>query len=231
MKKILLLALLFVSMLPTYAQTSIGIIGGYNRTEVHFSNSYSVGYLDKSSASLWRAGLIADHHLWKKIYLQPQLLLNAKGENSKAFDDTRPGYVYFNESISRLLYLELQSNFIFKQQWGKGSFFAGAGPYIGRGIKGRDYDKGYVIIDNQKSDFDTKTDIIFSSKQGEENKAAYQKPYDAGLSFQAGYELQNGLFFNAVYSLGLSNLGYDSEVKVKNNYFGLSVGYFFKKFN
>jgi hypothetical protein len=233
MKKFLLLALLSVSMLPTYAQTSVGLIGGYNLVSIYprnFEDQYPNSKY--SFRSGWRAGLITDHRLSKKLYLQPQLLLNSKGRDYKVpYTQELPQEL---SSSIQLLYLELQANMVFKQQWGSGKFFVGAGPYIGRGIGGSEKRKGYVEINGAKTYFDAKYKAKFVNNRPipEDERFAYFEPNDVGLNFQTGYELKNGLFFNAVYSLGFTNLYHSpADPNPKHTYFGLSVGYFFKKFS
>lgn len=52
---------------------------------------------------------------------------------------------------------------------------------------------------------------------------------DFGLNIGAGYQLENGLLFNARYCYGLSNIVKDAgDEWYKNNVFQFSVGY---KFN
>jgi len=235
MKKLLVLTLLAAGMLPAYAQTSIGIIAGYNLNNQHIPH-LETAYTDlnkKSSTLSWRAGVITEHHLAGKFFLQPQLILNNKGANYIA---TNPVNDYHAETKRRMLYLELQANALFKQPVGKGSFFAGAGPYIGRGIEGRDKTKGSQRAPNL-FEFDAyyvikyKSKIPTSEPNYSEAGVAYAKPIDAGVNFQVGYEFRKGLFFNAVYSLGLANIGYSKEYPVRNRYFGLSVGYYLKRFS
>ncbi|PSL30914.1 outer membrane beta-barrel protein [Chitinophaga ginsengisoli] len=231
MKKLLLLALLAISMLPVYSQTSVGVIAGYNAGSRHPQYQSPVGISDYSPLSTWRAGLVADHHLWKKFYLQPQLLLNNKGEKEH-YTDLRP-VDYTNKTSTRLLSLELQANFIFKQEWGKGKFFVGAGPYLGRGISGKCKYKGYNGVTGERFYFDGSYPVKYKRKvETPDPTVLYQKPYDAGINFQAGYELKNGLFFNAVYSRGLNYQGYNTDGnRSKSTYWGVSVGYLLKKFS
>ena len=52
---------------------------------------------------------------------------------------------------------------------------------------------------------------------------------DLGLNFGLGYKLDNGLNFGMRYNVGVSNVSdEDSDFKVRNGVFQLSVGYFFK---
>lgn len=229
MRKIVLLALLTISMLPVYSQTSVGVIGGYNLSSfLPKRNLESYGY-DVTSRSGWRAGLIADRHLWSKFYLQPQFLLNRKGYNYSFNNEASGSY---SKTERQFLYLELQANLLFKQQIGKGRLFVGAGHYIGRGVAGKERATGYMILDGKQVDYIFHYDIKYRSKEPDNNSAMekYVKPYDLGLNFLAGYELKNGLFFNATYSRGLTELGYFNG-SGGNTYLGITVGYFLKRFS
>lgn len=232
MKKLLLLSLLTIGIIPAFAQTSIGVIAGYNQAWRYPKNSQVAGSQDYSFKPRWRAGLVTDHHLWKKLYLQPQLLLNTKGFHGRSASIGDPGaFNYANERDLRVLYLELQANFLFKEQLGNGKLFLGAGPYLARGITGRSKAKGFSELGGERTDYDMQAPVKFSNDVVYNTPNVYEKPYDAGLNFLAGYELKNGFLFNVVYSRGLSNLYYRNEDKSKNTYFGISVGYFFKKFS
>lgn len=232
MKRLLLLSLLAIGIVPAFAQTSVGVIGGYNLSSI-LPKSSLYGY-DVTSRSGWRAGLIADRHLWGKFYLQPQLALNKKGYNY-AFYNSETGTS--GKTERQLLYLELQANMLFKQQIRGGKLFAGAGAYIGRGIDGNERAKALYDIDGRPVKNTTYWVVKYRSEEPEDNpdnrinNVRYVKPYDVGLNFQAGYELKNGLFFNATYSMGLSSLGYWGGWNGKNTYWGLTVGYFLKKFS
>ncbi|SHM77246.1 outer membrane beta-barrel protein [Chitinophaga sp. CF418] len=232
MKKFVLLALLVISILPVYSQTYVGVIAGYNAATRYPRPNSSPGTTDYSIKSAWRAGLIADHHLWRKFYLQPQLLLNNKGEKYK-YNGEISGITYATRGNTRLMFLELQANFIFKQQWGNGNFFAGAGPYLGRGINGKHKYEFYRFSTPETYASWSTSPVRYRRKADANNPIVYyQKPYDAGVSFQVGYEFKNGLFFNAVYSRGLTYQGYNpTGDKPKNAYWGVSMGYFLKKFS
>jgi hypothetical protein len=55
----------------------------------------------------------------------------------------------------------------------------------------------------------------------------YIKGTDFAFNVGAGYKLDGGLFFNARYSLGISNISEDDNSDAKNGVFQFSVGYFF----
>jgi hypothetical protein len=230
MKKIILLALLAIGVAPAYAQTSVGVIGGYNLSSIT-PKFYDY---DITSRSGWRAGLIADRHLWSKFYLQPQLILNKKGYNYAFYN---PESDISGKAKRQLLYLELQANMLFKQQLRGGKLFAGAGAYLGRGIDGSEKEENRYQINGSPVKSTTHYVVKYRNEEPEYNPGSgannirYVKPYDVGLNFVAGYELKNGLFFNATYSIGVNSLGYWGGWNSRNTYWGLSIGYFLKKFS
>lgn len=234
MKKIILLILLIIGIAPAFAQTSVGIIGGYNLNSVYPKSKQEVLGNKISSRSGWHAGLVADKRLWKKFYLQPQLLLNEKGYNATYTLNDAPTYPS-GKYKTRLLYLELQTNLLFKQQIGNGKLLIGGGPYIARGISG--VEKVYRQYYDQNGALQRYTSynvIKYKNKQPDiytYGNIHHMKPYDAGLNFLAGYELKNGLFFNVIYSMELNNRWYTKEFESKNTYFGITAGYFLKKFS
>ncbi|MCF6402839.1 PorT family protein [Chitinophaga filiformis] len=233
MKKIILLALLAIGITPSFGQTSVGIIGGYNLNSIYPKSNHEVLGYKVSSRSGWRAGLVADKRLWKKFYLQPQLLLNEKGYNRPFTTNVAPAYAT-GEFKTRLLYLELQANLLFKQQIGKSKLFVGAGPYIARGIGGletwdiQSYDQNGVLQSSTNY-----SAIVYRNKKPDYSygNVVHVKPYDVGFNFLAGYELKNGLFFNVTYGRELNNRGYTRGFESKNTYFGLTAGYFLKRFS
>ena len=50
---------------------------------------------------------------------------------------------------------------------------------------------------------------------------------DFGFGLGIGYTLNNGLFFNARYNLGLSDISTMNGITTKNRFVQLSIGYFF----
>lgn len=227
MKKIILLAWLAIGIAPAFAQTSVGVIGGYNLSSV---TPKLYGY-NVTPRSGWRAGLIADRRLWSKFYLQPQLVLNKKGYN---FDFYNSETGTSGKTERQLLYAELQANMLFKQQLRGGKLFAGSGAYIGHGINGSETTKAHYELNGSFVTTTTHYDVKYRRNEPEYSGVTtvrYVNPYDAGLTFLAGYELKNGLLFNVTYSVGVTSLGHWGGWNSTNAYWGLSVGYFFKRFS
>ncbi len=53
------------------------------------------------------------------------------------------------------------------------------------------------------------------------------KTLDVGFNLGVGYKLNNGLFFNARYNLGVTNISNVEGVTTENRFVQLTIGYFF----
>ncbi|MCR8558757.1 outer membrane beta-barrel protein [Mucilaginibacter sp. BJC16-A38] len=118
---------------------------------------------------------------------------------------------------TKLNYLEVPVNFIYKVPAGVGKMFFGAGPYIGYGLSGNasvtSNVDGQTATQNQ--------DVKFGNGDGE------IKNPDFGFNVLAGYELPMGVILNAGYGQSFAGSS-NTSGKVKNQGFQFSVGYFFR---
>lgn len=144
------------------------------------------------------AGIMIDKAIGKKLYFQPAINFVQKGFNSKYSSDAK---VTFN-------YIELPLNFVYRAKKESG-FFIGGGPSIGMGINGTSVYEG----EKEKIDF---------GGEGNGNR------FEIEANAIAGFRFANKIQVAASYNLGLTNLMDDSSVKMKNNYFALRVGYYFR---
>jgi hypothetical protein len=200
-------SMILLSSLVSQAQTSVGFTAGASLANVKITAS-GISASPKMKTGI-TAGLILDAPFSANFHFQPAINLVQKGY--KANDDT--GKETFN-----LNYLELPLNFVYYSD----GFFAGAGPSFSYGISGRDKIK--YSDDSTPDDNET---VHFGSHEDE------VKPFDFGANFTAGYKTSSGFLITVNYTLGLSNIGNtDSEglfgdVKIKNNCFGIKIGYMF----
>jgi len=239
MKKIVLLVLLSLGVSSGYAQINFGILAGLNNAIQR--GSHGVPPNTKYSL-LWHAGVVADVPLGGRFYLQPQLLASVKGRRYDAHNLDSNVYIFISDASekTRMVYLEIPVNIIYKHPLGPGKLIAGGGPYVAYSLGGKSssiltYRRGEQVFSESTIKFKNET----RPNDEELSKYTYYKPLDAGLNFIAGYELNNGLCFNVNYSLGLMNIEPSDGVLPdgtnishgtrKNSYFGLSVGYFLRK--
>jgi len=238
MKTILLSALLTIIALPVCAQLSIGITGGYSHatqrisgrtfSNAEYNSPNPAIFADAKYTPQWHGGIIADLGLIKGLHLQPQVLISSKGmkEEEKRTNEHWVEGTY----KTRLIYLEIPLNIVYKIRVGPGKIAFGAGPYFAFPLSGTYKDKGTIINPDGQvvGGFTTEQNIQFDDYAGNGYMGKFYKNSDAGVNVIAGYEFKNGLLFNINYSLGLTDVyPKDPEVR-KNAYFGISAGYQFR---
>lgn len=146
-------------------------------------------------------GLMLDNAIAENIAFQTGINFVSKGYKDKVDD--------YTETIS-LSYLEVPLNFMYRQSEQKG-FFVGAGPSLAIGINGRwknDEEKGDLKFGGDDADY-TRMDV--------------------GANVIAGYLFEK-IQVAVNYNRGITNNipeGNDIDVKLRNHYFGVRIGYFF----
>ncbi|MDP9077878.1 MAG: PorT family protein [Bacteroidota bacterium] len=221
MKKIFLLAGLLIAFSGAFAQTiTYGIKGGLNLTQVPVqSTTFGVSSSsDKYLAGFHIGGLVDIG--FESFSIQPGIFYTTKGGNTDANIDIDFGGQQFTGTAkvkTKLNYLEVPVNFIYKVPAGDGKVFFGAGPYIGYGLSGNasvtSNVNGQTATQNQ--------DVKFGNGDGE------IKNPDFGFNILAGYELPMGVTLNAGYGQSFAGSS-NTSGKVKNQGFQFSVGYFFR---
>jgi hypothetical protein len=212
MKKIVVLFFCLGITSCSFAQFAIGVKGGANFANVQAR--YLGQKVSTNAVTRFHVGAILDASINDYISVQPELLFGLKGGEGN----------YLGQNIiitDKTSYIELPVSLVGKVELGPGKIFAGAGGYVSALLSGKRTTDTNVLIGR----------IVTTNalKIGNENGDEY-KPLDFGLNFKTGYELENGFFLSASYSLGLSNVqpNGDDNNYLKNSYIGLSAGYFFK---
>ncbi|MFZ0282461.1 MAG: outer membrane beta-barrel protein, partial [Bacteroidales bacterium] len=163
----------------------------------------------------YHAGLNAVIPVGPDLFFQPGVLYSTKGAKQEILANTT--------RTTKLSYIEMPLNFLFRPQLGDGHILLGAGPYIALGIAGvqRDY------LDNILSN---KLTVKF--KNSTDTDYAYYKPLDFGGNIFFGYEFYSGIFCQINAQMGLYEINPDFELSddktsKKNIGFGFSAGYRF----
>jgi hypothetical protein len=136
-----------------------------------------------------------------EFYFQPGLMFAVKGAKNTTG-------IFGAESTdeTRINYIELPLNLVYKGALGNGFIMIGIGPYLAYGISGKQ------IIDGSSFPFERGTDY---------------DAFDAGGNIFAGYETAGGLFLQLDTQLGMVNINTEDQPTIKNTGFGLSLGYRF----
>lgn len=194
----------------TNAQTTFGIRGGVNLFNLN-GEAGNGNDLDNKLKVGFNAGVNAEIPVGDGFYLQPGLLFSQKGAKSNDGD-----------TKINLSYVEVPVNFLYKPDLGTGKMLLGFGPYFGVAAGGS------IKNDNLDEDID----IEFTNDASIGQAAYSMKRFDAGGNLLVGYEFANKLSFQLNAQLGMLNLapkveGNDTDTKIKNTGFGLSLGYRF----
>ncbi|MRG43508.1 outer membrane beta-barrel protein [Chitinophaga sp. SYP-B3965] len=238
MKTTLLSVLITIAALPVCAQLSIGVTGGYSHATQRISDRTFAAqdfaspnpstFAKTKYTPQWHGGVMADLRLFKGLYIQPQVLISSKGVK----EEEERSYQHWVDGTykTRLIYLEIPLNIVYKFRLGPGKLAVGAGPYFAFPLSGTYKDEGTITDPNHqpvggfKNDLNIQfDDFVVSTAQGK-----YYKNSDAGINFIAGYEFKKGLLFNINYSLGLTNVYPKGPEQRKNAYIGVSAGYMFR---
>ncbi|MFZ4547032.1 MAG: outer membrane beta-barrel protein [Bacteroidales bacterium] len=198
-------------------KTSFGLIGGINFQNLTGKDASG----DKLANDLilgYHAGVNIQIPLAPQFYFQPGLLFSTKGAKNSYSSIT---------STTKLSYIEMPLNLVYKAMLGNGYFMLGFGPYIGYGIGGKVTTKG--------GDLELETDVEFKNvvETSDPLLTTYYKAFDVGGNIFAGYQMANGIFGQFNTQLGLIAINPEDkrvtsdDSSVKNTGFGVSVGFRF----
>jgi len=193
---------------------SFAILGGINLQNLN-GKDIDGDKLENDMILGYHAGVNIQIPVAPQFFFQPGLLFTTKGAKNT------------DGSSTKLSYVELPLNVVYKALVGKGKFMLGFGPYI-----------GYAIGGKVKPESGSATDIEFKNvvETGDPTSVPYLKALDAGGNIFAGYELASGIFLHLNTQLGMLKINpednrtvpvYSEKSSLKNTGFGLSIGYRF----
>ncbi|MFN2379320.1 MAG: porin family protein [Bacteroidales bacterium] len=215
--------ILFLSASSAMAQstgngkTSFGILGGVN-FQTLTGTDHSGDELDNDLLIGYHAGFNIQIPIAPEFYFQPGVLYSLKGAKNISGSIT---------SSTKVAYVELPLNLVYKGKLGNGYFMVGFGPYISYGIGGK--------VTTTGGDASLDTDVSFQDKVELTDPLAttYFKPYDAGGNIFAGFEMAGGLFLQFNTQLGMLKVNPENawftndEAAKKHTGFGASMGFRF----
>lgn len=213
MKKTLFTICLISTSLFSFAQLpTLGIKSGVNFASI--TNSIDGSSVTSSALTTFNAGIFVDIK-FGNTSLQPALNFTGKGGS---------GNNDFNGN-TKLYYLQLPVNIVYHVPAVIGNFYFGAGPYIARGLSGKETDLRVVnpapITEHPGGPSIINEDIKFGSGTDE------VKSTQIGADAIVGFQFKGGFLINANYDLGLTNDSNNPSEKSKSHVFGISVGYTF----
>jgi hypothetical protein len=219
--KLLTLSVIFIlATFTIQAQVSFGILGGINFQNLN-GKDYGGDKLENDMIIGYHAGVNVQIRVAPEFYFQPGLLFSTKGAKNVGNSLT---------TTTKLSYVELPLNMVYKGKLGKGYVMVGFGPYVAYGIGGK------VITEGGNAKLETKITFQNVVESGDALLTPYFRRLDAGGNIFAGYELAGGLFLQLDAQLGMLKINpkdnriipvYSDKSSLKNTGFGLSVGYRF----
>lgn len=219
MKTVLAISLYFL-LLTFYTNAQV-LKAGFNLANISVTND---GDVDENKVlASFQAGISGDIRLTNILYLQPGLIFSGKG--SKTTEGDPNGNTWY-QATTNPFYVEIPVNLVFKTP-GKGlRFFAGAGPYLGIGIAGKNKVNGKFLGASFSSEDRIKWSDDDPSTLNYEEGAGYgiMKRFDYGANIVAGLEFSQSVL-SLQYSHGLAKLqsGSNSQADDKNKHRVLSL--------
>ena len=214
-KNALLFLSLFLILLTTNAQKSSAILkGGVNLANVSISDNGRID--DAKTLTSFHVGIIGNISLADFIALQPGVLVTGKGSKTQNGDPSQETYF---KATSNPIYIEIPFNLVLKAPIGPDTkFFAGAGPYLGVGIAGKNKTEGKIFGTGFSSEKniqwsdDDPTTLDYDEGAG----FGIMKRFDYGLNGTAGIETRN-ILLSVNYGLGLAKLQSGSDSNDDDN--------------
>jgi len=199
------------------SKISIGVLGGLNYQNL---NGKDLGgdKLENDMLMGFHGGINIQIPIAPEFYFQPGIIYSSKGAKNTSGSIT---------STTKLNYIEVPVNMLYKAPLGKGFFMLGFGPYVGYGISGN--------VKTVSGSVTLNRDVKFKSivETGDNILTPYYKAFDAGANIFVGYEMANGLFLQLDTAFGMLNINPEYKIlsadksSTKNTGFGLSIGYRF----
>ena len=209
---------------------AVALFGAMNAQEVKFGAKagYSLSTLkidadgesfDYDAKSTFYVGGLVEYKLNDKFALQGELLYSPLGgKNKTSSSQTLPlvGTVSYTE--------EDEVKFGTLQIPVSAKYYVTESLALGAGLN-------FGIITSAKSEYNYSYNGggINESESGSEDIKDYTKSLNLAPFIGAEYNLTNGLFFDARYNIGVSNLADESGVDMKNSFLQVGIGYKFGK--
>lgn len=197
------------------AQSGTILRAGLNLANISVTDNGKVD--DAKQLTSFQVGLIGNVPLGTGLVaFQPGIVFTGKGSKTQSGDASSSQYY---RATSNPLYIEIPANIVFKLPLGTESkFFAGAGPYLGVGIAGKNKVEGKslgIAFSNEKNiEFSNDDPTTTNYEEG----AGYGilKRFDYGLNGTAGIEGKS-VVLGVNYGLGLAKLQSGSNSSADNN--------------
>jgi hypothetical protein len=225
MKKVVAIVAGVIITSTSFAQFSVGVQGIGNLSDAKYTVSGGLGLTKKAKVAPG-GGFVAQYQLNEKFAIRSGINFLQHGLKLTAFEPSSGGDApsILVDANSTLNYLQVPVNFLYTVPVASMQLFAGAGPYFNYGISGKTKLKMTLTSPYINETVEEKDDL-FKEETPDETSL---KRFDFGVGAVAGVKFNNGMFVNAGYQLGLSNIDKTEGNTYKNRGLQLTIGYFFK---
>jgi len=203
---LILCALALVSV--AQAQVRIAPVVGFNfNQQIQKSNNISFEGVENTKLHM-SLGAMGDILVTDFLSVQPELLYTFKG----GAYEIEPSSVSENYN-SNLGYLQMPICLTGKLKVNRGFLFAGAGPYVSRLVY-----TNYVLEQNYQNVDAGKLRV------GKDYLRDQITPWDYGLKFKVGFELDRGFYMGAFYDMGTKDIN-PQFTTTRNRTVGVQMGW------
>lgn len=196
---LILSAPLAIAQTAERGRASFGILGGVNFQNLN--GELSGDKLENDMLLGFHGGVNIQIPIASEFYFQPGLMFAIKGAKNTY---TILGADFTDET--RINYIEIPLNLVYKGALSNGFVMLGFGPYLAYGISGKQIIEGSSFTIERGTDYNA---------------------LDAGANIFAGFEMASGIFLQLDTQLGLVNINPADNPTTKNTGFGFSLGYRF----
>ncbi len=198
-------------------KTSFAILGGVNFQNLNGKDATG-NSLDNDLITGYHVGVNIQIPIAPQFYFQPGVMISTKGAKNNGSLLT---------TTTKLMYVEVPLNLVYKGQLGNGFIMIGLGPYVAYGISGKVQYESDLISEDVDIQFQNVVEI------DDPLLVPYYKPLDVGGNIFFGYEMASGIFIQLNAQLGMLKINPEykilpnDESVINNTGFGISLGYRF----
>ena len=233
MKKVMLIGTIVFLSTHLNAQISFGVQAGGNLANVKISDTQSGATTAEKTKSKFGflVGVVAEIPIASSLSFRPELNFIQKGFKQNE-NQSQSGVTSSSNNTATLNFIEIPLNVVYHLSVGNGNVFFGIGPVVGYGISGKySYTSTYSYPGQPTQTQSESRNIKFDGKKTADlisgDKDSHLKALDFGGNVLAGYKMSNGLYLNAGYTLGFSNLNPNANASFKTNGLTIKVGFLF----
>ena len=204
-----------------FSQFIFGVQASGNLASARIQNEADFNY-DRNRKVLPGGGVFAEYGLNERFAIRGGINYLENGVTLKTLVDAESNMTV--KLSNRFDYLQAPITLMYNWPASRLQYFVGMGGYFGYGISGKSKATlRYTMPDGNEM----ATSEVLDAFRSEEEGGLGLRRSDFGLTALAGIKLQNGLFAQVGYQVGLADINKDAGASYRNNGIQLAVGYYF----